>query len=130
MTPKRINEEQQSFQIWLLYINDQRHKHHKQLSHHLIVWVLKAEVPVLTEKETVVFRGSRGLSCHGRSQSGGGTSREVVVLLRRIRTAASDSTNGRRGRRGQQALQPHPHHHQLGLNRLQLEQMWIARVGG
>ena len=89
---------------------------------HLVVWVLKAEVAVLTEKETVVFRGSRGLSCHGRSQSGGGTSREVVVLLRRIRTAASDSTNGE-GRRGQ----AHP---TISLpQQIELEQIRIARVG-
>ena len=121
-----------SIQTFELVLVDQHYKRSSLmvLIIHLVVWVLKAEVAVLTEKETVVFRGSRGLSCHGRSQSGGGTSREVVVLLRRIRTAASDSTNGRRGRRGQQALQPHHHHHQLGLNRLQLEQMWIARVGG
>ena len=121
-----------SIQTFELVLVDQHYKRSSLmvLIIHLVVWVLKAEVAVLTEKETVVFRGSRGLSCHGRSQSGGGTSREVVVLLRRIRTAASDSTNGRRGRRGQQALQPHPHHHQLVLNRLQLEQMWIARVGG
>ena len=90
-----------SIQIFELVLVDQHYKRSSLmvLIIHLVVWVLKAEVAVLTEKETVVFRGSRGLSCHGR-ESGGGTLREVGLLLRRIRTAASDSTNGE-GRRGQ-----------------------------
>ena len=47
----------------------------------LVVWVLEAEMAVLTEEEAVVFRGSGGLSCHGGA---GRTFREVGALLRRI----------------------------------------------
>ena len=47
----------------------------------LVVWVLEAEMAVLTEEEAVVFRGSWGLSCHGGA---GRTFREVEALLRRI----------------------------------------------
>ena len=47
----------------------------------LVVWVLEAEMAVLTEEEAVVFRGSWGLSCHGGA---GRTFREVGALLRRI----------------------------------------------
>ena len=73
---------------------------------HLVVWVLKAEVSVLTEKETVVFRGSRGLSCHGRGLVG--TLREVWPLLRRRnqpRPPTDSTTSNGRGRG--ERLQPH-----------------------
>ena len=71
---------------------------------HLIVWVLKAEVAVLTEEETVVLWGARGLSCHGPAESGGGTSREVGLLLRRIEGGL------RLDHRGRETLLPTSHH--------------------
>ena len=100
-----------SIQTFELVLADQRHKRSSLmvLIIHLVVWVLKAEVAVLTEKETVVFRGSGGLSCHGRAEWRVGTLREVGRLLRRIPTAASDRLNDQRSRgRGEKRLQPHP----------------------
>ena len=93
------------------------------MTFHLVVWVLKAEVAVLTEKETVVFRGSGGLSCHGRAEWRVGTLREVGRLLRRIPTAASDRLNDQRSRgRGEKRLQPHPPS--------ELQQIAIGKDGG
>ena len=63
----------------------------------LVVWVLEAEMAVLTEEEAVVFRGSWGLSCHGGA---GRTFREVGALLRRILSGLRVDQGGRRRRKG------------------------------
>ena len=63
----------------------------------LVVWVLEAEMAVLTEEEAVVFRGSWGLSCHGGA---GRTFREVGALLRRILSGLRVDQGRRRRRKG------------------------------
>ena len=63
----------------------------------LVVWVLEAEMAVLTEEEAVVFRGSWGLSCHGGA---GRTLREVGALLRRILSGLRVDQGRRRRRKG------------------------------
>ena len=63
----------------------------------LVVWVLEAEMAVLTEEEAVVFRGSWGLSCHGGA---GRTFREVGALLRRILSGLRVDQGRKRRRKG------------------------------
>ena len=67
----------------------------------LVVWVLEAEMAVLTEEEAVVFRGSWGLSCHGGA---GRTLREVGALLRRILSGLRVDQGRRRRRKGSKTI--------------------------
>ena len=67
----------------------------------LVVWVLEAEMAVLTEEEAVVFRGSWGLSCHGGA---GRTFREVGALLRRILSGLRVDQGRRRRRKGSKTI--------------------------
>ena len=71
----------------------------------LVVWVLEAEMAVLTEEEAVVFRGSWGLSCHGGA---GRTLREVGALLRRILSGLRVDQGRRRRRRRRKGSKSNP----------------------